>query len=178
MIPTQVVDRLSEKPKKKFTIFNDVIMLTYPDVGQKPKDILTRIEKLNGFKGGVVAFEIGDEGHPHFHCWAQFHSHRVFTKEVLDVIGGIHGNYVPIRKTPFKALAYIIKDNNYIVSEGFEEIVKNAIVKYSYGDMNNLEFFGFCMSKDPKFQARNFKGKPKEFHPFPENKKNRINTKK
>lgn len=70
----------------------------------------------------------------HFHIYIQTTRKFKWGLNDLDSIAGTHGHYKPVRLTPGKALAYTVKDNNY-VKHGcaeFELFFKNSIFKYAY----------------------------------------------
>ena len=122
--------------KKDFDINCDVISLTFKDAGLIKTEILNNIEEKLTYQlvGAVVAEEKYQNGLTHFHVWIKTHNKRKYTMKELDSYGGCHGHYQPVRQTPLKNLAYVIKDNNYVStkSSNLDALIKQAIISYSY----------------------------------------------
>jgi len=126
---------------KGFSIFATTIMLTYKDAGKSKEDILETTKALLSNNHGLpmyfgiaVSEEKYKNGNKHFHVWIQANSRTKFTMAELDKIGSIHGHYQEVKTTPKKALAYILKDGQYVLSGGqggFTEFAEDAVKTYT-----------------------------------------------
>lgn len=110
----------------------ECVLLTYKDVGLGKDKILSNAIAVAPplYFGIVVSEEKYQNGTHHFHVFMLFGSPKTFNMKQLDSIGGTHGHYMPINKTPKRALAYVVKDGNYVFSMaqgGFEEYIQSAI---------------------------------------------------
>lgn len=125
------------KAKKEFEIHCDVVSLTYKHVGLEKDDIMLRVNNLlndGSLVGAAVAEEKYANGAKHYHVWIKTREKRYWTMKSLDYIGGTHGHYLPIRETPYKNLAYVLKDNNFVITSAnnFKEVCSKAVESYGF----------------------------------------------
>lgn len=123
--------------KRVFEIHCDVISLTYKHVGLDKHDIMSRVNNQltdGSLFGAAVAEEKYSNGGIHYHVWIKTNEKRFWTMKTLDYLGGTHGFYTPVRSTPYKNLAYVLKDNNFIITSAnnFKEICCKAVESYGF----------------------------------------------
>lgn len=125
------------RTKRAFEIHADCISLTYKHVGLDKHDIMSRINNQL-FDGSLFGAAVSEEKYPnggiHYHVWIKTKEKRFWTMKTLDYLGGTHGFYTPVRSTPYKNLAYVLKDKNYIITSAndFEEICCQAVEMYGF----------------------------------------------
>lgn len=113
-----------------FSIHCQAVMLTYPFQDLTKAEVLERIvSRVHDLNGAVVGEEMSDTGYHHFHVYAECTSKRLWTMKELDYFGGLHGHYQPVRENYMTALAYCIKDGNFVKggTQRFDSAVKEAI---------------------------------------------------
>ena len=109
------------KKRGKFRIAGKKFSLTWPKCNTEPQVVLDRIMAMSqGVKWAVVSREKHEDGTWHLHAavWfkAKFDSD---SPRCLDFLAGQHGDYAPARDMT-KWLKYILKDNDYVSSPGFD----------------------------------------------------------
>lgn len=130
--------KVSKKTTQKpFDIHCDVISLTYKHVGLDKDDIMSRVNNyLNSgdLFGAAVAEEHYANGLKHFHVWIKTKQPRYWTMKTLDYLGGTHGFYTAVRSTPYKNLAYVLKDNNFVITSAndFKTVCCKAVDAYGF----------------------------------------------
>lgn len=155
--------------KKPFKMGMKNAILTYKDVGLSKEDILLRCLTVPNLFGAAVAKEKYGKGEFHFHVFLATTKQVSLGLPELDTIGGVHGNYMPVQQTPMKALAYVIKNNDYCATESvaFEEYIQSALASYAYRAPSDV-FFAAYTSPTGRLPPRNFqvnvkRGKPNKF---------------
>lgn len=108
------------------------LLLTYK-AKLTPKEIVDRLkEKFPYYDGTVVSTEKYKSGMDHHHVYVQFQEPEQCTLEKLDYVGGVHGYYQPVRRTPFKVIAYVTKYKNYIVDGCItEKTIEDSKTQYN-----------------------------------------------
>lgn len=129
--------KFSPSQKKTFDIHSDVISLTYKHVGLEKDDIMARINNTvndGDLFGAAVAEERYSNGSKHYHVWIKTKKQRFWTMKTLDYLGGTHGFYTAVRSTPYKNLAYVLKDNNFVLTSAndFKNICCQAVETYGF----------------------------------------------
>lgn len=124
-------------PKRTFDINCDVVSLTYKHVGLDKDDIMARINNTfndGGLFGAAVAQEKYSNGKIHYHVWIKSKAKRYWTMKTLDYLGGTHGHYMPVRSTPLKNLAYILKDNDFVITSAndFKALCVKAVESFGF----------------------------------------------
>lgn len=118
------------KKDNSFSINCQAVMMTYPYENLTKELILGRIVgRVLDLNGAVVAEEVSETGYRHFHVYADCTKKRIWTTEELDYFGGNHGHYQPVRRNLVQALAYCIKDGNFVKqgTHNFDSALKSAI---------------------------------------------------
>lgn len=69
----------------------------------------------------VVSRESHDDGSPHLHSVVSLKDRlNVRAPDALDFIGGKHGDYKSARGALWKVVQYVIKDGDFVATEGFD----------------------------------------------------------
>ncbi len=99
---------------KKFDLHAKNVFLTYPQCSTDIQLIMDAILVLGDVRWAVVAAELHKDGTDHRHVIISFHKKKRFANaQVLDILGGKHGNYQACRKVK-DVLRYITKENTWI----------------------------------------------------------------
>lgn len=156
----QKLTKMSETKQVKKKAFKMRAMhsiLTYKDVGLSKEEILERCSTVPHLFGAAVAAEKYKKGDNHFHVFLATTKPPSLGMTELDTIGGVHGNYMPVKITPKKALAYVIKDGNYCATETepFETYIQSALASYAYRSAGDV-FFAAFTAPNGRLPPRNF----------------------
>ena len=119
--PSQPPNDRRRKKRATFRLKGKKLFLTWPKCDTAPEVVLERILGLpGGVKWAVVSREKHLDGTWHLHA-AVWLSKGVDTQvpTYLDFLAGAHGNY-QVARDIVKTLRYILKDNLFVSSPGFD----------------------------------------------------------
>lgn len=148
----------SAPTKKTFKLTARAVLLTYKDIGDTKEDILARCNKTPFIFGAVVAKELYRNGTAHFHVYIETLKPVEWTMQQLDAIGGVHGNYKPLNQTPKRALAYVIKNGDFVATEDptfSNDYVQSALATYAYRTAEEIITAAF-LDPQTKLKPKNF----------------------
>lgn len=144
--------------------FASAVLLTYPDAKLSHEDIMENILKNDYFCcRAIVSKETYKHGGFHWHVVISTTNRRWTIKE-LDAIGGTHGHYKAITTTLNKAIAYVAKDNNFVVwpEENMMDYVLQCCSSYAYpGSKIKIDT---CINGGSLSEPRNFKKRKNELY--------------
>lgn len=113
-----------------FDIADKLLLLTWPLTELTKEQVYENIMATNDIKFLAVAKEEHENGLDHIHAYVEFVRRRITTSLEMDAWGGKHGHYKRIDQTPLKALAYVVKDKNYITTDYRECEAASAFYKH------------------------------------------------
>ncbi len=99
---------------KRFRLDATNLFLTFPRNDRKPEEALAKVRDLTGYEWAVLCQEKHKDGCNHLHILVHFGRQKTFRGfELLDSIGGTHGNYQAARSV-VKVMKYVTKEGNFI----------------------------------------------------------------
>lgn len=132
---------------RTFDITSECVLLTSALVTPMTKEqVLTNACRLCGSK--LVGCAVGEEsytnGKKHVHIWIRTSTKVKWNMKQLDSIANKHGHYLPVREHLGKALAYTVKDNNYVYHgrPSFREYLREQVYLHTKNLATELGFLG------------------------------------
>ncbi len=149
----------SSSKKKKFMISAKTLFLTYPKCSMDISEMMSAVLVLGDVRWAVVAAELHKDGSDHRHVVICFSKKKKWSNaQVLDVVGGKHGDYRACRKVK-DVLKYVTKDNNYVVHNiDVEKYLSNKFAGKNWEEYSRLMDEGTTTAElrviDPGFVMR------------------------